>query len=130
MYHPAGFGEAGERSYPGRCNPHASLKSGAIQPAKWYPFPRAEIFAPPGPGSLSPHRRFAHSPFRPFAVSLFRLPPLLPLSDLLLPLTSIDHEGVVIAVESPWTRGDLRGFQKFPVGGVRWLQMQIITYRW
>jgi len=59
MYHPAGFGEAGERSYPGRGNPHAWLKSGAIQPAKWYPFPRAEIFAPPSPGS----------PFRPFAVS-------------------------------------------------------------
>src|SRR5260221_9918924 len=115
MYHPAGFGEASERSYPGRCNPHAWLKSGAIQPAKWHPFPRAEIFAPPGPGSTSPHRRFAHSPFR--------LPPLLPLSDVLLAFTSIDHEGVVIAVESPWTRGNLRGFQKFPVGCVCWLQM-------
>src|SRR5260370_38963708 len=34
MGHPAGFGEAGERSHPGRCNPHAWLKSGAIQPAK------------------------------------------------------------------------------------------------
>src|SRR5260370_12666564 len=56
MYHPAGFGEAGERSYSGRCNPHAWLKSGAIQPAKWYQFPRAEIFAPPGPGSISPTR--------------------------------------------------------------------------
>src|SRR5258708_14839886 len=61
MYHRAGFGEAGERSYPGRCNPHAWLKSGAIQPAKWYPFPRAEIFAPPAPGS-------------PFAVSPIRAP--------------------------------------------------------
>jgi len=56
MYHPAGFGEAGERSYPG-CNTHAWLKSGAIQPAEWYPFPRAEIFAPPGPGSHSPLRQ-------------------------------------------------------------------------
>jgi hypothetical protein len=56
MYHRAGFGEVGERSYPGRCNPHAWLKSGAIQPAKWYPFPRAEIFAPPAPGSHSPFR--------------------------------------------------------------------------
>jgi hypothetical protein len=64
MYDPAGFGEAGERSYPGRCNPHAWLKSGAIQPAEWYPFPRAEIFAPPGPGSLSPARCFAASPIR------------------------------------------------------------------
>jgi hypothetical protein len=62
MYHPAGFGEAGERSYPGRGNPHAWLKSGAIQPAKWYPFPRAEIFAPPGPGSLSLIRPLAVSP--------------------------------------------------------------------
>ena len=62
MYQFAGFGEAGARSYPGRCNPHAWLKSGAIRLAKWYPFPRAEIFAPPGPGSLSPFR-----PFAPFA---------------------------------------------------------------
>src|SRR5258708_26141561 len=56
MYHRVGFGEVGERSYPGRCNPHAWLKSGAIQPAKWYPFPRAEIFAPPPPGSHSTFR--------------------------------------------------------------------------
>ena len=60
MYHPAGLGKAGERSYPGRRNPHAWLKSIAIQPAKWYPFPHAEIFAPPGPGS-----HFAHSLIRP-----------------------------------------------------------------
>ncbi len=57
MYHLVGFGEAGQRSYPGQCNPHAWLKSGAIQPATWHPFPRAEIFAPPAPGSP-----FAHSP--------------------------------------------------------------------
>src|SRR5258708_3668249 len=116
MYHPAGFGEAGERSYPARSSQRSGIR---------FPAPR---FSPHR--VLGPFRPIAVSPFRPFAVSLFRLPPLLPLSDLLLPLTSIDHEGVVIAVESPWTRGDLRGFQKFPVGGVRWLQMQIITYPW
>jgi hypothetical protein len=76
---------------------------------------------------FSPHRVLGS--FRPFAHSPFRLPPLLPFSDLLLPFTSIDDEGVVIAIESPWTRGNLRGFQKFPVGCVCWLQMQIITYR-
>src|SRR5580700_10104129 len=61
MYHLAGFGEAGERSYLGRCNPHAWLKSGAIEPAKWCPFPAPRF---------SPYRSWvAVSPTRPFAVS-------------------------------------------------------------
>src|SRR5260370_5203204 len=62
MYHPAGFGGAGKRLYPGQCNPHPWLKSGAIQPAKWFPFPRAEIFALPGHGPF-------HSPYRLVAVT-------------------------------------------------------------
>jgi len=71
MYHRAGFGEVGGRSYPGRCNPHAWLKSGAIQPAKWYPFPRAEIFAPPAPGSHSPFRGLFMSMVLPRCSLLF-----------------------------------------------------------
>src|ERR1700731_4635075 len=64
MYHLAEFGEAGERSYPGRCNPHAWLKSGAIQPAKWYPFPAPRFSPHRLLGPISPRRRHAHSPFR------------------------------------------------------------------
>jgi hypothetical protein len=65
MYHPVEFGEAGERSYPGRCNPHAWLKSGAIQPAKWFPVSPRRDFRPTGSWSLS----FAASPCRRFAVT-------------------------------------------------------------
>jgi beta-lactamase class A len=54
---------------PGQCNAHAWLKSGAIQPARSYPFARVEILALPDPASFSPYRPFAVSPFRPFAHS-------------------------------------------------------------
>ena len=120
MYHPGGLEwpendhVLGDATRTHGSNPaRSSRRSGIV-------FPRRD-FRPTG--SWVP---FAHSANRPFALS----PPLLPLSDLLLPFTSIDHEGVVIAVESPWTRGNLRGFQEFPVGCVCWLQMQIVTYRW
>jgi hypothetical protein len=93
MYHPAGFGEAGERSYPGRCNPHAWLKSGAIQPAKWYPFSRAEIFAPPSPGS--------HSPARPYAVSL--------LTDLLSSFTHLVQNQIEELVNRSVFGGSIEG---------------------
>ena len=49
----------------GRCYPHALLKSGAIQPAKWYPSPRAEIFALPRLAAIHalwPFRRVGQEP--------------------------------------------------------------------
>jgi len=66
--------------------------------------------------SVSPRRDFrptgpwvplAASPFRPLAVSPSRriaLSQLLPSRHILLPFTAVDHERIVVAVESPWTR--------------------------
>jgi hypothetical protein len=39
-----------KRSHAGSGNTHAWLKSGAIEPARWHPFARAEIFALPASG--------------------------------------------------------------------------------
>jgi hypothetical protein len=60
MYPPQGLERPENDHILSDATPHAWLKSGAIQPAKWFPFPRAEIFALPGHGPFhSPHRLVA-----------------------------------------------------------------------